>query len=111
MNLAYEIMQSEPHIDAERSPALAECRKCGRRHESVDPQYLGLCYECEDLFFASFQHSMSHTWDREARRRQKEILSTIYSNYDPKRHDAFVGQFQADQEAAALRRYLRNRGL
>ena len=45
------------------------------------------------------------------RAEQKVFLRTIYPDYDPRRHDAFVQRYQKEQEAEALRAYEQERGI
>ena len=45
------------------------------------------------------------------RAEQKSFLRTVYADYDPTRHDAFVWRYQAEQEALALHAYERERGI
>jgi len=45
------------------------------------------------------------------RRMQKKLLRRLYSDYDPKRHDAFVIRYNADREREAILAYMRARGI
>ena len=45
------------------------------------------------------------------RAEQKVFLRTIYPDYDPKRHDAFVQRYQQEQDAVALHAYEQERGI
>jgi hypothetical protein len=42
---------------------------------------------------------------------QKEILKRNYSDYDPKRHDAYVIRYNADLDKKRLADYEKNRGI
>ena len=44
------------------------------------------------------------------RAEQKSFLRTVYADYDPTRHDAFVWRYQAEQEALALHAYEKREG-
>jgi len=54
---------------------------------------------------------MQITDNREERAKQKEILRTIYPDYDPKRHDAFVHRYSLEQDKKALQEYMKERGI
>lgn len=49
--------------------------------------------------------------DREKRRAEKELLSRIYPDYDPRYHDAFVIRYRKELQARAERKYRNNRGI
>jgi len=42
---------------------------------------------------------------------QKEILKKIYSDYDPKYHDAFVLKYTKTLEKQSLDNYMKNRNI
>jgi hypothetical protein len=54
---------------------------------------------------------MKATTDREERRIQKNQLRGMYSDYDPKMHDAFVDRFNRDLDKARIEEYQKNRGI
>lgn len=54
---------------------------------------------------------MTVTQDRNERRRQKDILRSLYPDYDPKHHDAFVIRYQNEQDKSTLHSYMQNRGI
>jgi hypothetical protein len=54
---------------------------------------------------------MNHTFDREERRKQKEYLKTIYSDYDAKRHDVFVKRYNIETDNKMIQQYMKNRGI
>jgi len=45
------------------------------------------------------------------RKEQKEFLKSIYPDYDPKNHDAFVYRYQKEEDKNAEKRYMINRGI
>ena len=53
--------------------------------------------------------------DREARRakrlKEAEILKSLYPDYNPVRHDAFVMMYRDRAEKVALDRYMTYRGI
>lgn len=51
------------------------------------------------------------TFDREARRVQKEFLKSIYPDYTAQRHDAFVIRYNIDTDKAKTAQYMQNRGV
>ena len=52
---------------------------------------------------------MKTTFDREERRKQKQILAEIYPDYDAKRHDIFVERFNKEVDKARIQEYMKNR--
>lgn len=54
---------------------------------------------------------MQQTWDKAEQAKQREILASLYADYDAKRHDAFVHRYNQDAEDAALVQYWKNRGI
>ena len=54
---------------------------------------------------------MNSTFDREERRKQKEYLKTIYSDYDAKRHDVFVERHNKEMDNNRIQEYMKNRGI
>jgi len=54
---------------------------------------------------------MNHTFDREERRKQKEILKKTYSDYDAKRHDVFVERYNKEMDNNRTQEYMKNRGI
>lgn len=49
--------------------------------------------------------------DKEERREQKELLKSIYADYDPKRHDVFVGRYNQEIDKRNLANYMKNRNI
>ena len=47
----------------------------------------------------------------EERKKQKEYLKSIYADYDPKRHDAFVMRYNEETEKRNLETYMKNRNI
>lgn len=47
----------------------------------------------------------------EERRKQREILKSLYPDYDAKRHDVFVIRYNKEQDAKALNEYMVRRGV
>lgn len=54
---------------------------------------------------------MNATFDREERKRQKEILKGLYPDYNPVHHDVFVMRYNKECNDKALSSYMVNRGL
>jgi len=54
---------------------------------------------------------MIHTFDREERRKQKELLKSKFSDYDAKRHGVFVDRYNKEIDAERLQEYMKNRGI
>jgi hypothetical protein len=54
---------------------------------------------------------MKITSDREERREQKEVLRSLYPDYNPKYHDMFVIRFNKEQDKNNLHNYMVNRQL
>lgn len=55
--------------------------------------------------------SLRMTSDPEERRKQKELLRGLYPDYDPKRHDAFVARYNAEEDKKNTNQYMKNRGI
>ena len=53
---------------------------------------------------------MNVTFDREERRKQKEILRQVFPDYDPKYHDAFVEKYNKQEDKKSGEQYRKNRG-
>ncbi|HPW37608.1 MAG TPA: hypothetical protein PK922_14190, partial [Syntrophorhabdus sp.] len=49
--------------------------------------------------------------NKEERKRQRQILQRLYSDYNPIRHDVFVCRFNSEREADAIRQYMEARGI
>jgi hypothetical protein len=47
----------------------------------------------------------------EERKAQKEYLKSLYHDYDPKRHDAFVMRFNQETDKRNLQEYMKNRNI
>jgi len=54
---------------------------------------------------------MQETYNKEERQKQKTFLRSLYSDYDPRRHTAFIMRYNREQDKKALNQYMRNRGI
>jgi len=54
---------------------------------------------------------MEQTWNKEQRKKKKELLRQIYPNYNPKHHDYFVMLFNLEQERLALVNFHKEHGI
>ena len=52
---------------------------------------------------------MEHTFDREKRREQRKILAEHFKDYSAVRHDAWVIEWNKEQDNKAFQAYLKNR--
>jgi hypothetical protein len=51
------------------------------------------------------------TTDKQEKLAQKHLLRQLYSDYDPKHHDAFVLMYNKACDDKGLREYMENRGI
>jgi hypothetical protein len=49
--------------------------------------------------------------NKEERKAQKEVLRSLYKDYNPIRHDVFVDRFIKEAEDKAIQEYMKNRGI